>query len=364
MKKKIIEIHPDIRIAKTMHRDFYMEDSYFEKSKESIFLNHWTYAGYIAQMTPNQTTLPFYLYPGFLDIPLLWTKQNSDTLSCISNVCTHRAKVLTDHPGHQKKITCPYHGRRFNLAGKMEFMPEFKEALDFPSACDHLEQIPYFQWKELLFINPKSNSGAKEILHTLDKYLGFESVENYVFSELHSKSYAVQAHWALYCENYLEGFHIPFVHKELNEILDYGKYEVLCLDDLILQIGYAEDPNVCFDLAPEHPLFGEQIAAFYVFIYPNVMLNFYNWGLSVNIVEPIRKDLTKVHFKTFIKDQKEFDNSGAAALIDKVEREDEYVVESVQRGLRSPYYQQGRYSPKREVGVHHFHHKIASSIED
>jgi len=233
---KNLKIHPDIRYAKTMHRDFYMDDFYLEKSKESIFFKHWTYAGFRSQMAPNQTTYPFILYPGLLDTPLLWTKQIDNTLACMSNVCTHRAKVLTEYPGTQKKITCPYHGRKFNLEGNMEFMPEFKEAIDFPSSCDHLKHISHFEWKELLFVNPNITAESNGIIETLNKYLGFEAVEDYLFSALHSKSYTVQAHWALYCENYLEGFHIPFVHKTLNEILDYGKYEVLCLDDIVLQL--------------------------------------------------------------------------------------------------------------------------------
>ena len=39
-----------------------------------------------------------------------------------------------------------------------------------------------------------------------------------------SKDYFVKANWALYCENYLEGFHIPFVHAGLNQVLDFGEY--------------------------------------------------------------------------------------------------------------------------------------------
>jgi choline monooxygenase len=43
--------------------------------------------------------------------------------------------------------------------------------------------------------------------------------------------------------------------------------------------------------------------------------------------------------------------------------EDEAVVESVQRGIRSRYYSHGRYSPTREQGTHHFHRLIAEFLE-
>jgi len=38
-----------------------------------------------------------------------------------------------------------------------------------------------------------------------------------------------------------------------------------------------------------------------------------------------------------------------------VELEDGEIVESVQKGVMSQSYDRGRYSPAKEVGVHHFH---------
>ena len=56
-----------------------------------------------------------------------------------------------------------------------------------------------------------------------------------------TKEYLVNAHWALYCDNYLEGFHIPFVHNDLNAQLDYGNYTSELYEDMALQIGYASE---------------------------------------------------------------------------------------------------------------------------
>ena len=93
------------------------------------------------------------------------------------------------------------------------------------------------------------------------------------------------------------------------------------------------------------------------------MFNFYPWGLSVNIVKPINKNKTKVSFVTYIYDESKL-SSGAGALLDKVEREDEFVVEGVQSGLQSKYYKTGRFSPTREKGVHHFHSLLASYLNN
>ena len=85
-----------------------------------------------------------------------------------------------------------------------------------------------------------------------------------------------------------------------------------------------------------------------------MMLNYYPWGLSLNIVQPKGVNSTTVSFRTYIADAKKF-NQGAGSDLNRVELEDEEVVESVQRGLRSRLYTSGRYSPKMEKGVHHFH---------
>lgn len=361
MKNKLF-IDPDIRVAQTINKEFYMTDKYFRKSGKAIFQKNWSFAGDTSALKFAGDTLAISLFPGFLDIPLLLIRNEDRSIQCLSNVCTHRGNLLIDHPGNYKKIVCKYHGRRFDLSGKMEFMPEFSDVDGFPNTCDHLSTLNLIQWQNLLLVNMDSEADHASTIANLDRYIGFEPVNQYIYSDLHSKTYTVKAHWAMYCENYLEGFHIPFVHKQLNEMLDYGKYEVRCFDKIILQIAYSADPGICFKLPDDHPLQGEQISAFYFYLFPNIMLNFYPWGLSVNIVEPIRKNLSRIVFKTYIKDQNAYENAHISKFIDKVEREDEAIVEKVQIGIQSPLYQRGRYSPKRETGVHHFHCLIADAF--
>jgi choline monooxygenase len=55
-------------------------------------------------------------------------------------------------------------------------------------------------------------------------------------------------------------------------------------------------------------------------------------------------------------------DSGAGGTLDRVEREDEAIVESVQRGTAARLYDRGRYSPAREQGVHHFHRMLAAAF--
>ena len=70
---------------------------------------------------------------------------------------------------------------------------------------------------------------------------------------------------------------------------------------------------------------------------------------------------TKVSFISYVLDPSKL-NKGAGSNLEKVEKEDEIVVENVQKGVRSSFYKAGRFSPKREKGVHHFHVLLSKFI--
>ena len=221
-------------------------------------------------------------------------------------------------------------------------MPEFEGIEDFPSPSDDLAEIPVAESSGFLFVSLRPAQGFVSFAdETLMMPLSPGPLK---FSS--SCTYEVEAHWALYCENYLEGFHIPYVHKSLNDVVDYGTYATETFRYSSVPTGYDKAGN---------------LAARYVFIFPNTMFNFYPWGVSVNAVRPISHKKTAVDFVTYTSD-KGLIGEGAGSDLHRVELEDEAVVESVQRGIRSRYYSQGRYSPTREQGTHHFHRLIAEFL--
>ena len=195
----------------------------------------------------------------------------------------------------------------------------------------------------------------------MEKRIGWMPIEKFKFDSANSKDYFVNANWALYCDNYLEGFHIPFVHKELNKVINYEDYKTEIFSFSNLQLAESDSKQTCFDLPKNSEDFGKNIAAYYFWIFPNMMFNFYPWGLSVNVVKPLKPNLTKVEFRTYVWDESKRD-SGAGSILDKVEKQDEEIVENVQKGVNSRYYKSGKFSPKMEKGVHHFHKLISNFI--
>jgi choline monooxygenase len=351
-------VDADISKAKTLSKDFYIQQRFFEEAKQKIFSNTCHFVGNTDLVKEQGACHPFSLLQHYLDEPLLLTKDKNNDLHCLSNVCTHRGNLLVYEPCKGSNIRCKYHGRLFQLDGRLISMPEFKEVKDFPSAADDLHRLPLFQWGKWLFTSLNNDTDTQVFFADMMHRLSWLPVEDFVFRPELSKDYFVNAHWALYCENYLEGFHIPFVHAGLNAVIDYGEYTTELFRYSSLQLGIAKDGEDCFDLPAISPDYGKQVAAYYFWIFPNMMFNFYPWGLSVNIVQPIAIDKTKVSFLTYLWKEDKY-NRGAGSDLDKVEMEDEEVVQNVQKGIRSRFYDHGRYSITREQGTHHFHRLIA-----
>jgi choline monooxygenase len=354
-------VDPDIRKAETLPASFYRDKAIFDLLKNKVFYRTWQWIGDESLVPKAQSVYPFILLEDFLTEPILLTRDTAEKVHSFSNVCTHRGNLLVSKPGNLRKLICGYHGRRFNLEGAFEHMPEFKEAEGFPRPCDDLNEFPLRKWGPFLFAGLNPSFDFQKVIDKMNERVGFLPLSEYKLDASRSKDYEIQAHWALYCDNYLEGFHIPFVHEDLNTALDYGSYDTEIYDYLNLQIGYAGNTDDVFDLSENHPDYGKKIAAYYYWVFPNMMFNFYPWGLSVNIVRPLGIDRTRVSFISYVHDPSKL-GTGAGALLDKVELEDEAVVEGVQKGVNSMFYKAGRFSPTREKGVHHFHRLLAEFL--
>lgn len=355
----MLDIHPDIRRAHTLPGVFYNDAATFERTKEAIFARSWQIVtGAEEAVKLPGDVLPFRFMDGFLEEPLLLLRDRDDAMRCLSNVCTHRGKILVEHPGRlERGIVCGYHGRRFHLDGTFAAMPETEGMENFPCADDNLAALPAKRWGPFVFTSLAPAFPFEDWVAEMEQRVGFLPVREFVFAPERSRDYLVRANWALYCDNYLEGFHIPFVHKSLAAALDWGAYRTEIFRWGSLQVGIGKGGESVFDLPSGHLDAGQAIAGYYFWLFPNIMFNFYPWGLSLNIVRPLQANLMKVSFRAYVW-RPELLGIGAGADLDLVEREDEAVVEQVQIGTRSRFYRHGRFSPKQEAGVHHFHRLV------
>jgi choline monooxygenase len=350
------QIDEDIRRAWTLPTRFYTDPALFDAARERVFARTWQCAIDLGRVRTPRKAVPFTLLEGLLDEPLLLTRDDDDRLHCLSNVCTHRGNLLVEAETEGKTLRCRYHGRRFALDGRFVSMPEFDQAEGFPSPADDLPRVPFARWGPVGFAAIDPVVPFEEAFTPIAERLSFLPLDQLTFDPSRSREYLVRANWALYVDNYLEGFHIPYIHAGLAEAIDYGAYRTEVFDWSVLQVGVAKGGEEAFDGG------GERIAAWYWWLFPATMINAYPWGISVNVIRPLAVDRTRVSFMTWVLDPSRIDR-GAGAGLDRVEREDEAIVEAVQKGVRSRLYDRGRYSPAREQGPHRFHRLLVQLME-
>lgn len=347
-------INSDISKAETLPSRYYTDSETFEKLRTK-FTSNWHFAAHISEFEENNV-IPLPHLVGLMREPLVLTK--GDEMRCLSNVCTHRGMLIANEKCEGSTLRCTYHGRTFGLDGCMKNMPEFEGVENFPSDTDNLKEYPFAEWNGLLF-STLDGTNFDELLKPIAERIGWMPISEFKHDSTRHREWEVEANWALYVDNYLEGFHIPYVHEDLHGVLDYDNYSTELFDGGVLQIGMASKGETCFDLPESSPDYGQEIAAYYYWIFPGLMLNFYPWGLSVNIISPVSVNRTKIIYHGYVWDEEKL-GKGAGGDLDKVEMEDQFVVEATQQGVSSSAYERGRYSPNRETGVHHFHRILTS----
>ena len=343
------DINKDISKASIISKDFYLNPKYYDDSLEKIFPNSWQFIVDTDSFEKN-SIYPFTFLPNSIEEPLLIVG-DKNKFQCLSNVCTHRAHLIIDKPCSKKKLRCKYHGRTFNMDGQFHSAPGFEKTKFFPQNSDNLNSVPLIKWNKFIFASLEGKIDITPVLEDITTRLPNYPFDKLFFDSKNSQSWEINTHWALYCENYVEGFHVPFVHKGLSKEMDIAKYKTKLLPNSVLQIAECDSYFSVFDNKNSDIKYPY---AFYYWVFPNMMLNFYSWGLSINIIEPLSNKKTRIRFLSYSFNNTKQPQSGDASL-NTVELEDQSVVLSVQRGIKSRLYQSGRYSADHELGLHHFH---------
>ena len=355
------KIDDDVRLARLPPRELYSDPQWCAAAREAALAPAWHFLGEPGGLEAAGAARPLMLLPGSLDEPLLLLRDEQKRLRLMSNVCTHRGHLVVESAATLRSLRCTYHGRCFDLAGRCTGAPGFEKAAGFPSEAEALPQLSLVEWHGLLFGSLRPAAPWSEVVAAVERRLAGLAVTSWRHEPRHDRLFEFDANWCLYVENYLEGLHIPFIHPALNAKLDWKSYRYENLDHGTLQVGIAAPNELAFDLPAGHPDQGSRVGALYFWLFPNLMVNVYPWGLSLNVVEPIGDARTRVRFHAFVHDEKLHDRGAGSGLV-QVELEDERAAGQVQRGMASRLYRSGRYAPEAESGVHHFHRMLARAL--
>jgi choline monooxygenase len=360
-----LDVHEQIECAQTLASRFYTDPVVLEIEKEKIFRRTWQLVGTLSQSCGEVNGVKrtisdpesFFTAEVFGE-PIIVVRDKQGTLRAFSNVCRHRAGPIALGSGCKNVLRCQYHGWTYTLDGCLIGTPDVDGVEFFDRSTMGMVPLRCETWEQFIFVNFDLNAPP------LLSYLGQipQQVRSFQFDGLpfaERRDYVIDCNWKIYVDNYLEGYHIPIAHPGLMKEIDYAQYRTDTFRYYSQQFAplRARKPEDASDRVYP-PGTGLQ-EALYFWVFPNLMINIYPDNISTNLIVPLSQEKTLTIFEWFFQDVATEQNQQrikrSVDFSDEVQQEDIRLCESVQRGLRSSTYDRGRYSVKRENGVHHFH---------
>ncbi|MBX3465417.1 MAG: Rieske 2Fe-2S domain-containing protein [Planctomycetes bacterium] len=378
-------VDPDIARAETLPPSAFTDPAFLELELRTLFARSWLLVppAWGAPASDDTRSLaelvavrgahaPFTL----LGRPLYLQRDWEGVLRAFPNVCTHAWHTLVDGPGRARTVICPQHGRTFDCEGRFVGQQGFsKDTLPgFPRPCDHLQALPVGEWGPLLFVAPGAPGRAFDAwlapVRETTAGLGLDAMQRRAHG---AEVREVEGNWKLHAWNYMDTFHITFVHRApggLADAIDMSSYRTELFDGAALQWAYAKDPRDGFDPArlparfrdPARP--ERRVFALWWLLFPNVTLNFYPWGLSINAYEPVpgRPERTLFSWHHLVADEAQYARREEGWLSHQVDAEDVLAIKQVRRGVASGLAPRGRFAPGAEQGPHWFHRAVYEAV--
>jgi choline monooxygenase len=331
--------------ASTIPSAWYVEQAYHRLDLDAVIEPSWQYVGHLCRLREEGDFLAAVIG----NQPVVLVRHRDGTLRGFYNVCKHRGGPLcTEEQGRSKVLQCKYHGWTYLLDGSLRGVPRFNRVDLFDKKDFGLTPIDVAVWQGLVFARLQATGPSlEEILAGIGERIAPADLSRMHF--VRRDTYEIGCNWKVYVDNFLEGYHVPLVHPELNDILDYRSYRTETFDHYSLQ----HSPFQAGDNR-----YGEaQGEAFYYFVFPNIMLNIMPGRLQMNLVQALAPDRCRVVFDYYYLDLSEEYRQVIekdVAFSDLVQREDVEICEHVHRGLVSRAYDRGRFSVEAEEGVYHF----------
>ena len=363
MSESVYKFDERLASASTPPSEWYTDARILAEENRHVFGRTWQLAGRTEQVAqPGQ-----YFTATVGDEPVVVVRGADERLRAFSNVCRHRAGPVATGAGHCRgAFKCGYHGWSYALDGRLVGTPEFEGVEDWSKEANGLPEFSVETWGALVFVNPDRDCAP--LADTLEDIPArVARVFKSDLSEMQlaaRKDWYMDCNWKVYVDNYLEGYHIPVVHPSLNREIDYAKYETETRRFYSIQhspIREVEDARLRRGETSDEPE-----AQFY-WIFPNLMLNVYPDNYSTNLIVPLGAERTLTVFEWYFRDAENQEVQERVRrtidFSDEIQIEDIRICEDVQRGLRSRNYTSGRYSVKRENGVHHFHGLLAKFLD-
>jgi choline monooxygenase len=367
-----VDVNPELECAETLASRFYTDPAILALEKSRIFHRTWQLVGTLSQPCGERNGLPrtiadpeTYFAFDLAGEPVVVVRDKAGLLRAFSNVCRHRAGPVAEGAGCRNVLNCAYHGWTYTLEGRLIGTPEIDGLEFFDRSTMGLVPLRCETWQQFIFVNfSHDGPSLAEYVGNIPQLASEFSFQGLALAE--RRDYTVRCNWKVYVDNYLEGYHIPIVHPGLMKEIDYPRYRCETFRYHSQQLGPVKPLKAGEAVERVYPPGIGLKEALYFWVFPNLMLNIYPDNVQTNRIVPLAHDKTLTIFEWYFHgaNSAKVPERAATAIefSDAVQREDMHICEAVQRGLQSAAYDRGRYSVKRENGVHHFHRLLAEFL--
>lgn len=197
----------------------YTDAAAFARERQAVFSTEWVWAGYAHWVQDEGDVHPVEV----AGAPLLLVRAGEGQVNVFHNACRHRGMVLTQEPIQvTQRIQCAYHCWSYGLDGALAAAPYFnRERRGGPAPGVktqlHLLPVPSAVWAGMVFVNlsEEPRPFAEVIAPLAERWSHID------FSRLHlaaEREFDLEVNWKLAVENFLDFYHLPFVHPQVGPV--------------------------------------------------------------------------------------------------------------------------------------------------
>ncbi|WP_294926504.1 ring-hydroxylating oxygenase subunit alpha [uncultured Paracoccus sp.] len=342
----------------SLNADAYTDPRWYQVDLQAIIARTWQWVCHVEKVrNPGD-----YIAVQIAGQPVAVVRDREGKLRAFYNVCKHRAHHLLEGNGNTTRIMCPYHAWTYKLDGQLVRAPHTETLEDFNAREICLDQVQVEEFCGFVYVNldPQAEPLSKlsgdletEIRHWAP------DIDNLTFG--HRLTYDIRSNWKNVIDNFLECYHCPTAHKDFCTLVDMDTYKVTTHGIYSSHMAEAgKTSNSAYDTS------NAKVKTHAVWwLWPNTCLMRYPGRSSMIVLNviPAGPDRTLETYDFYLETpEADATEQEAIRYIDEVlQPEDIGLVESVQRGMNTPAFTQGRIvndpdgSGQSEHALHHFH---------
>jgi phenylpropionate dioxygenase-like ring-hydroxylating dioxygenase large terminal subunit len=317
----------------------YRDPARFELERKEIFEKNWLLFTWSERMAKPGD----YVNGTLAGHNIFAIRGDDGVVRAFHNVCRHRAAELVkgETGSCGGLVVCPYHSWSYRRDGRLHKAVNFGPETKFDAHEWGLIAADCTEWRGLIFVRiaTEGPSLLEWLGPVADLAAPFPLEKQHYFR---TKERIVDVDWKIYGENYLECYHCRAMHPGLCQTLDIEKYQINV---------FPEEKFFHLHAPGRNP--GDTQGC-YLYRFPFLMLNLYDWGSSIATVEPLGPGRIKHinwYFFEDVSPEKAEENFATTEWSAQIITEDLEVITTVQKNINAGTFKQSPLSKSEEYAV-------------